>query len=105
MTGQDLPLPDYDELPAASIEHRVRPLSREDVNRLLEHERGHAGRPQVTEVLAARLRELDRGAEPTPGDAEGARPDRPEPGRGGSPVSPDSAREPSKPFRHGEREM
>lgn len=105
MTEHDLPLPADDQLPAASIEYRIRPLSRENVDRLLRYEREHADRPLVAGMLTPRLRELERSTQPSPGEAEGAGPDRPGPGRGGSPVSPDSAREPSKPFRHGEREV
>ncbi|MDF4249240.1 hypothetical protein [Streptomyces sp. WMMB303] len=31
-----LPLPDFDQLPAGAVEHRIRPLAREDVQRLLD---------------------------------------------------------------------
>ncbi|AXK33259.1 hypothetical protein DVA86_11950 [Streptomyces armeniacus] len=101
MTGQDLPLPDYDQLPVAGLEHRIRPLAGDDVRRLLDYERAHANRPQVVEMLTARLRQLDAGAEPSSGDPEAEHSDRPEAARGGSPVSPDSSAEPSPPLRHG----
>ncbi|NLU70729.1 hypothetical protein [Streptomyces sp. HNM0574] len=96
-----LPLPDYDQLPAASIEHRIRPLAGAEVRQLLEYEQAHANRPQVVEYLTARLDQLDAGAEPTSGDPGGAQPDRPGDTAGGSPASPDSAAEPTEPLRHG----
>lgn len=108
MTGQrsnPLPLPDYDQLPAASIEHRIRPLGSDGVQTLLEYEREHANRPQVIEFLTARLRELDAGAEPTSGDPEGEQPDRPKPSRGGQPAAPSSAAPPSAPLRHGAHDV
>ncbi|MEU2603336.1 hypothetical protein [Streptomyces albus] len=99
-----LPLPDYDQLPAGSVEHRIRSLESNEVRQLLEHERGHADRPQVKEVLTARLEQLASGAQPSGGDARAEGPDVPTGTRGGSSVSPASAAEPDEPLRHGKYE-
>ncbi|MEU3192801.1 hypothetical protein ABZ686_19690 [Streptomyces sp. NPDC006992] len=96
-----LPLPDFDQLPAGAVEHRIRPLSGEDVQRLLDHERAHANRTQVVHFLTARLDELAAGAEPTGGDPQGERPERSDGASGRSPAAPDTAAEPSEPLRHG----
>ncbi|MDJ1131357.1 hypothetical protein [Streptomyces iconiensis] len=99
-----LPLPDYDELPAGSVEHRIRPLESADVERLLEYEQAHAHRPQVISVLTARLDQLASGAEPSPGDPGSPGPDIPSSTPGSSPVSPASSAEPTEPLRHGKHE-
>lgn len=96
-----LPLPDYDQLPAASVEHRIRSLTSAQVRRLLEHERSHADRPHILQILTVRLEQLEAGAEPSSGDPEGVQPDRPDPGSAGSPASPDKSAEPGEPLRHG----
>ncbi|WP_369200319.1 hypothetical protein [Streptomyces sp. PU-14G] len=100
-----LPLPDYDQLPAGTVEHRIRSLGSDDVRRLVEYEQAHADRPQVKEILAARLEQLDAGAEPSQGDARAGGPDIPAGTSGGSPVSPAGAAEPEEPLRHGKHEM
>src|SRR6266567_6188244 len=56
-----LPLRDYDHLPAEAVGQRIRPLSREEVRQLLDYEWAHACRPAVTQVMVARLAELDAG--------------------------------------------
>jgi len=72
-----LPLPDYDQLPAGSVEHRIRSLGSDEVQRLLQYEQEHADRPQVEQILTARLDQLESGAEPSEGDARAAGPDVP----------------------------
>ncbi|MFB7593669.1 hypothetical protein [Streptomyces sp. NPDC056160] len=62
-----LPLPDHDRLPLGSLERRVRCLTAEEVGELIAHERTHADRVPVTEVLTGRLRQLQSGARPAPG--------------------------------------
>nr|BFD86380.1 hypothetical protein StreXyl84_57810 [Streptomyces sp. Xyl84] len=100
-TGRSaLPLPDYDQLPLGSLESRVRSLPAEAVEELLAHERTHADRPPATEVLTARLRQLQSGARPTPGDPSAPRPERRE-GHAGSPVTPATSPQPSSPPPHG----
>ena len=66
MTDQ-LPLPDYDDLPTAGIESRSRTLDEPGVQTLLDYERAHADRPAVVLVLQHRLEQLQGGAEPTGG--------------------------------------
>ncbi|UNZ20756.1 hypothetical protein [Streptomyces sp. 891-h] len=100
-----LPLPDYDQLPAGSVEHRIRPLRSGEVRQLLEYEQEHADRPQVEQILTARLDQLESGAEPSEGDPGAAGPDIPSDTPGSSPVSPASAAEPEEPLRHGKHEL
>ncbi|AZP15779.1 hypothetical protein ACIGMX_36240 [Streptomyces aquilus] len=95
-----LPLPDYDHLPIGGLESRVRSLAPEEVETLLSYERTHADRLPVTEVLTARLEQLDAGAEPTAGDPQALRPEA-RAGRHGSPVSPTTSPEPHSPPPHG----
>jgi hypothetical protein len=59
-----LPLPDYDELPVGAVEDRIRSLTTDEVERLVSHERAHANRAPVVEILSARLERLREGAEP-----------------------------------------
>ncbi|MGP3988296.1 hypothetical protein [Streptomyces sp. 3N207] len=99
-----LPLPDYDQLPAGSVEHRIRSLGSDEVRRLLEYEQAHADRPQVRQILTARLDQLASGAEPSEGDPRAAGPDIPPDTPGSSPVSPASAAEPEEPLRHGKHD-
>ncbi|MEU5090431.1 hypothetical protein [Streptomyces sp. NPDC021356] len=95
-----LPLPDYDQLPLGSLESRVRSLTAEEVEELIAHERTHADRVPVTEVLTARLRQLQSGARPTSGDPTAARPEQ-HAGRAGSPVTPATSPQPAGPPPHG----
>ncbi|MFI5685217.1 hypothetical protein [Streptomyces sp. NPDC051636] len=95
-----LPLPDYDQLPIGGLESRVRSLSAEEVEELLAHERTHADRPQVTELLEHRLEQLQAGAAPTSGDPQGLRPEHGE-ARAGSPVGPATSSQPLSPPPHG----
>jgi len=95
-----LPLPDYDHLPAGSLESRVRSLSADEVKELLAYEHAHADRLPVTELLTARLDQLDAGAEPTSGNPGGVRPETSGP-RAGSKVSPATSPQPSAPPPHG----
>ncbi|ELS50564.1 hypothetical protein [Streptomyces viridochromogenes] len=95
-----LPLPDYDHLPIGGLESRVRSLTAEEVEELLAYERSHADRLPVTELLAARLEQLQSGAEPTSGDPDALRPEQ-SAGRTGSPVSPATSAPPFSPPPHG----
>ncbi|OII69780.1 MULTISPECIES: hypothetical protein [unclassified Streptomyces] len=97
----DLPLPDYDQLPAGSLEHRIRSLRPDEVARLLKYEHEHADRPPVVQLLASRKRQLEEGAQPSGGDPGAYRPEQSQRGRGGSPVSPATSPEPSSPPPHG----
>lgn len=97
--AQDLPLPDYDQMALGDIRHRIRSLDEDQLNQILTHEAGHAARVPVFEILEARLRELQAGAEPSGGDPTRA------PGvagtAGGSPVQEATAAQGSTPLRHG----
>jgi hypothetical protein len=66
--SHELPLPDYDNLPLGSIESRVRTLGDAGVRELLDYEKEHANRVQVTQILERRLEALSTGeAEPSGG--------------------------------------
>lgn len=96
-----LPLPDYDHLPIGGLESRVRSLTAEEVEELLAYERSHADRLPVTELLTARLEQLQAGAEPTSGDPGALRPEQGASQAGGSPVSPATSPEPFGAPPHG----
>ncbi|MGM1063797.1 lipid droplet-associated protein [Saccharothrix sp. Mg75] len=51
-------LPDYDGLTLPQLRAKLRPLSAEDLEQLLEHERTHAARPEFTGMLTRRLANL-----------------------------------------------
>jgi hypothetical protein len=95
----ELPLPDYDQLTLGDLQHRIRSLSVDELNAVLNHEAGHAARVPVFEILEARLRELEDGAEPAPGDPRRA--PRVESTPGGSQVQQSTAAEANTPLRHG----
>ncbi|MFI9583434.1 hypothetical protein ACIHCQ_16610 [Streptomyces sp. NPDC052236] len=104
MTTHDsggLPLPDFEHLPVGALEHRIRSLGVEDIDRLLRHEQQHADRVRVVELLKSRKQQLEAGATPSGGDPEAFRPETPSPAAGGSPVSPATSPEPSSPPPHG----
>lgn len=102
MSAQQLPLPDYDELPLGTLRHRMRGLTEPEIQVLLDHERAHANRVPVIELLTSRREELEQGATPSPGsqtDAPEATPHH----RTGSPVTPSGPQESGKPVSHGTR--
>jgi hypothetical protein len=78
-----LPLPDYDHLPLASLIQRVRSLEGSSLRELLDYEVAHGNRLPVVEALRDRLSELDAGAGPSGGSVSG-----PMPERTGQPASP-----------------
>ena len=47
----ELPLPDYDHLPTASLTHRIRALDANGLATLLDYERHHGNRVPVISVL------------------------------------------------------
>lgn len=98
-TGPEgLPLPDYDQLSLGELEHRIRALSHAQLEELVRHEREHAARTPVVELLASRIAQLDAGATPSPGGEPPAAGPGP---AGGSPVSPATAGQPVHPPPHG----
>lgn len=70
-----LPLPDYDDLPLGSLQHRVRTLDADGVRALISYEEEHGDRLPVLTVLRARLDQLESGATPSGGDPAGLRPE------------------------------
>ncbi|GGP54892.1 hypothetical protein [Saccharothrix coeruleofusca] len=99
MSTNELPIPDYDQIPLGDLRHRVRSLSEQELRGVLEHEREHGNRAPVLQVLTARLEELEGGAEPSGGDPRNA----PEVAgaSGVPPVSPEHSPEDNTPLRHG----
>jgi hypothetical protein len=95
----ELPIPDYDQLPLTELRHRIRGLEERPLRALFDHETEHGNRIPVLEILHARLKELHGGAEPSQGDpskAPGVTPTS-----AGSAVSESTAAEPNTPLRHG----
>lgn len=85
----ELPLPDYDNLPVGSIESRIRTLGEQGVRQLYDYEKEHANRVQVVQILQNRLVALDTGeAEPSGGDPDAVAPEAGSAPAGGSSASP-----------------
>lgn len=100
MAAKDqLPIPDYDQLPLAELQYAIRALDQDQLGTLIAHERAHGNRIHVLEVLRSRLEELKHGAHPSGGDP--TRIPKPKPTQRGSPVSEATAAEPTPPPRHG----
>ncbi|OXM71383.1 MULTISPECIES: hypothetical protein [Amycolatopsis] len=95
----ELPLPEYDELPLASLQHRIRSLDEEQLDQLMSYELKHANRLPVLELMRVRKQQLHEGAEPSHGEHT----EIPEVSghAGGSPASRQTAAEPNTPLRHG----
>ena len=66
-SSKELPLPDYDHLPTAALQHRIRSLSADELELILAYERAHADRIDVRMVVEARLTALHEGARPSGG--------------------------------------
>jgi hypothetical protein len=98
--SDELPIPDYDQLPLTELRHRVRSLDDGQLKTLFDHETAHGNRIPVLEVLHARSKEIHHGAEPSSGDP--AKTPRVSGAPGGSAVSEATAAEPSSPLRHGD---
>ncbi|ORT60773.1 hypothetical protein [Streptomyces sp. CB03238] len=104
MTTHDrggLPLPDYDQLPVGTLEHRIRSLSVPELDQLLHYEHEHADRAMVVQVITARKRQLDAGAPLSGGNPAASKPETAGHGQGGSRVSPATSPEPMSPPPHG----
>lgn len=87
-SSAELPLPDYDHLPVGSLQHRIRSLTREQLQVIARYESQHAHRPLVETMIQARLTELDNGAEPSGGAPDALRPEQPPAPAGQSAVTP-----------------
>jgi hypothetical protein len=107
MTHHDqLPLPDYDHLPAEGLTSRIRTLDAEGLQTVLDYERSHANRLQVVTVMENRLSALRDGAQPSGGDPAAAAADDPvhaattsrvSEATSGPPVNPPSQGDPTNP--------
>jgi hypothetical protein len=60
-SDQDLPVPNYDELSAASLRARLRVLDAGQVQALLAYEKAHESRPAVVTMFERRLIKLGEG--------------------------------------------
>ena len=86
----ELPVPDYDQLPLGSLQARIRSLGAEGVQALLSYEQSHGDRLPVVQVLRRRLEDLEAGAEPTDGDPTARTPETAQAPQGGSRVHPET---------------
>lgn len=69
MSTQEPPVPGYDGMSVANIETRARAMDEQGVLELLDHERAHANRIQVVQMLEHRVEMLRSGqATPSGGD-------------------------------------
>ncbi|MEY9211345.1 hypothetical protein NI17_010825 [Thermobifida halotolerans] len=96
----DLVLPDYENLPLGTLQHRIRSLSEEQLRELVAYEEAHAQRTPVLELLNQRIRSLQEGGRPSSGD-QSATPETAPPASGGSPVGEASQSPSSNPPPHG----
>lgn len=71
----ELPVPDYDHLPVATLQHRIRTLDADALATLTAYEEAHGARLPVLTVLRERARQLADGAEPSGGDPAGVQPE------------------------------
>ncbi|CAM3587633.1 hypothetical protein KIPE111705_15600 [Kibdelosporangium persicum] len=101
--ADDFPINDYDQLSTGDLRHRIRSLSGDELRQVLEHEREHANRAQVEQLLITRLDELADGAQPAGGDQRNA-PGATDTPRT-SPVSPAHSPDDRTPLRHGVAEQ
>ena len=100
----DLPVPDYDHLPVATLAHRVRSLDADALAVLVSYEEEHGAREPVLTVLRARADQLAAGAEPSGGDPAAVQPEHAPPADGAAapntdapPVNPPSHGDPTNP--------
>ena len=103
MTERDeLPIPDYDQLPVGGLTSRIRTLDADGLQTLLDHEQQHANRIQVVQIMKNRLTSLKAGAQPSGGDPAGAAVDDPQHAAGGSKVSEATTGPPVNPPSQGD---
>ncbi|MEU6359671.1 hypothetical protein ACF06I_22040 [Streptomyces albidoflavus] len=98
---EELPLPDYDHMPVAGLEHRMRSLPADDLRTVRAYEQEHADRPQVKQMIDHRLDQLEHGSAPSGGDPAAHGAEQARPARGRSSVSPQTAALPPDPLPHG----
>ena len=61
----DLPLPDYDHLPAGTLPSRISGLAEADVAQLVAYEKAHGNRLPILQILGKRLQDVQAGAVPS----------------------------------------
>jgi hypothetical protein len=71
-----LPLPDYDHLPLASLIQRIRSLDAEGLRLLLTYETSHGSRLPIVDALQTRQAELAEGMNPSSGSPDALAPER-----------------------------
>lgn len=94
-----LPMPDYDHIPLGTLPSRISALDEAGVQQLLDYEEAHGNRLPVAEVLRHRIDALRNGAQPS-GAIEQSMPEVAGAPGGGS-ITPQTAKEPDFPARHG----
>jgi hypothetical protein len=106
MSEPELPIPDWDGLPFGELASHVRSLGADDLQALLAHEKEHADRVQVVQVLERRIDEVAQGAPLSDGDPTARRPgsatapasrDNASPVTEGPPINPPSQGDPTNP--------
>ena len=100
----DLPLPDFDHIPLATLPQRLLPLDERQLLLLVAYEGAHGDRLPVMQVLERRLEALRGGAEPAgrvpetmPEVAQGGNVPQVTPATSGPPVNPPSHGDPTNP--------
>jgi hypothetical protein len=99
--NDDLPIPDYDHLQVGGLTSRIRSLGADDLQVLLDYERGHAKRVQIVQIMENRLAALKAGAQPSGGDPSADAGTAP-PAAGGSKVSEATSGPAMNPPSHGD---
>lgn len=103
MTEHDeLPIPDYDQLPVGGLTSRIRTLDAQGLEILLAYERAHANRIQVVQIMQHRLNSVAAGAQPSGGDPAAPAADDPTHASAGSRVSEATSGPPVNPPSQGD---
>ena len=100
----ELPLPEYDHLPAGTLPSRISGLNETELEQVLAYERAHANRLPIIQILEHRLTALQQGAEPS-GTAVPSTPEMTRtqhaspvsPATSGPPINPPSQGDPTNP--------
>lgn len=100
----ELPLPDYDHVPLATLPSRISSLDEQGIAQLLAYEHEHGNRLPVVVVLEARLEALRNGEEPSgslpedmPEVTQGQHGSKVTPATSGPPINPPSQGVPTNP--------
>ena len=99
-----LPLPEYDHIPLATLPQRLLPLEERDLLLLIAYEGAHGDRLPVMQVMERRLQTLRDGAEPAgrvpddmPEVMHGGHAEQVTPATSGPPMNPPSHGDPTNP--------